>query len=276
MRPLASSASVRRWPEAPSHEQRDVAAAVRSRERRGRQEVLGGDLRSTGFQTTCHPPARGSRPILWPTVVSMPHDAPLLEVSTSTVAPILPLTARSTLNVSTARPSPASRRLTRRPTNAPSARFRSSHGSGGMHEQARRRLDFRCKRRSPSTSAPSERAFTLRDTPRARTRSPRGLCATGVSSRASRPAFSSERRLDEREVRERLREVADEPACAPGRTPPRSDRGRCGARAAARRAPPPRRAARCARWPRARTSTAGRRPRRAGGRPRRCSPSSAR
>ena len=74
-------------------------------------------------------------------------------------------------------------------------------------------------------------------------------------------------------MRERLREVAEHPTRPPGRTPPRSGRGRSAARAAARTAPAPRRAGRSARGRRrTRTSTAGRRPRPAAARRPRRSP----
>ena len=46
-------------------------------------------------------------------------------------------------------------------------------------------------------------------------------------------------RVDETDVRERLREVAEQAPLDAGRTPPTAARGRCGRRAAARRAPAP-------------------------------------
>ena len=74
-------------------------------------------------------------------------------------------------------------------------------------------------------------------------------------------------------MREGLREVADEPAQLAGRTPPRADRGRSAARAAARTSRRPRRARRAGRGCRRTRRSRGRtRLRRAAGRRRRPSP----
>ena len=76
--------------------------------------------------------------------------------------------------------------------------------------------------------------------------------------------------VHEREVRERLREVPEQPPAPAGRTPRTAGRGRCRGRPAARRARAPRRGGRAARSSRtARTSTAGTRLRRAAARRRR-------
>ena len=128
-----AASQARTGPRRAARSGRDRSAAAAAGPRRGDRP---GSPASTASSSTGRLVARGRDRSVRRSVVSSPQAAPFDADSTSTVVPIAPLTRRSTRKVKTARPSPRSRRSTRRPTNAPSVWARRLRGSGIAHEHA--------------------------------------------------------------------------------------------------------------------------------------------